>query len=359
MRDADVVVVGGGLIGSATAWWLARSGRDVVLLEQFEAGHDRGSSHGDVRIFRFAYPQRDYVDLARRALELWRELEADSGETLLDITGGTDFGYEPSVQAVAACLAAAGEPGQWMQPGEASERFAGMRFTGPVLFHPQGGRCWADRSVAALHREASRHGAELRFNQAVTALDGNDETARVRTASGEEYRARAVVVAAGAWVAKLVGAMVELPPLRVTREQPVHFAARDDAALWPSFIEHAADASFTTYGLGAPGVEVKMGEHMVGPVVDPDSAAVVDAAAVARAVAHAKRFLPGVDPAPVKVETCLYTNTANEDFIIDRRGPLTIASPCSGHGFKFGPATGELVARVALGETEAPARFRL
>jgi sarcosine oxidase len=176
----------------------------------------------------------------------------------------------------------------------------------------------------------------------------------------DEYRARAVVVAAGAWVPKLLGGRLPLPPLRVTREQPVHFRALEPDQRWPSFIEHAPEASFTTYGLLSPGEGVKLGEHMVGPVVDADHVdRTPDPAATARVVAHARRYLPGVDPVPTQVETCLYTTTANEDFVIDRRGPLTVASPCSGHGFKFGPATGELVARVAVGEVTAPPRFRL
>jgi sarcosine oxidase len=234
-----------------------------------------------------------------------------------------------------------------------------MRFDAPVFLHPSGGRCYASRSVATLHAEAARRGATLHFEEPVRDIHVDDEVAVVRT-DVEEYRAGAVVVAAGAWVAKLVGGRLPLPPLAVTREQPVHFRPLDPAHRWPSFIEHARDASFTTYGLLSPGEGVKLGEHMVGPAVDADEVdRTADPEATARVVAHARRYLPGVDPVPTIVETCLYTTTTNEDFVIDRRGPLTVASPCSGHGFKFGPATGELVARVAVGEVSAPPRFRL
>ena len=105
MSDAEVVVIGAGAMGSATAWWLARRGHDVVLLEQFERGHARGSSHGATRIFRFAYPDPTYVRMAQAALPLWRELEAESGRTLLEITGAVDHGDLSSVGATAAALA--------------------------------------------------------------------------------------------------------------------------------------------------------------------------------------------------------------------------------------------------------------
>ncbi len=359
MRRADVIVVGGGLTGAATAWWLARQGRDVVLLERFEPGHVRGSSHGGVRIFRFAYPDADYVALARRALELWRVVEDEAGEVLVELTGGIDFGWPEGVTAVAACLAAQGADHELLAAAAARERFAGFAFDGPVLFQPEGGRCYADRSVAALARLAAGHGAEVRHGEGVESVTVAGDEAVVRTAV-DEYRAPAVVVAAGAWVGKLLGGLVSLPPLRVTREQPAHFRPVDTAAVWPSFIEHAPDAAFSTYGLFEPGIGLKFGEHQVGAVVDPDTRGFdADPDGLERITAHARRLLPGVAPEPIGFDTCLYTTTANDDFVIDRVGPIVVASPCSGHGFKFGPATGELVARVALGEIEAPPRFRL
>jgi sarcosine oxidase len=105
---SDVVVIGAGAMGSATAWWLARLGRDVVLLEQFEQGHVRGSSHGGSRIFRFAYPDAEYVALAQAALPLWRELEDDAGVALLDTTGGLDHGDPSVIASVAQALLARG-----------------------------------------------------------------------------------------------------------------------------------------------------------------------------------------------------------------------------------------------------------
>ncbi|MEZ5233330.1 MAG: FAD-dependent oxidoreductase [Acidimicrobiales bacterium] len=358
MARVDMVVVGAGVVGAATAWWAARQGLDVVVLERFEAGHQRGSSHGGVRIFRFAYPQADYVQLAQEALVGWRTLEDETGEVLLEQTGAIDFGWAPGVRATADALAACGAAHQWLAVEEARERFAGFRFDGPVLFHPDGGRSWAARSVAALARSAGAHGADVRYETPVERIEVLGDTATVHTASGSLQTGR-LVVAAGAWVTDLLDGLVALPRLRVTCEQPAHFRPLDARHVWPSFIEHASEAAFTTYGLFEPGVGVKLGEHQVGPEVHPDRRSFEpDPVGLERIRAQAQRLLPGVDPEPVAVDTCLYTITDDDDFVIDRVGPITVASACSGHGFKFGPATGRLVCDVAAGGA-TPARFAL
>src|SRR5438552_7096934 len=120
-------------MGAATAWWLARSGRCVALIERFGAGHDRGGSHGSSRIFRLAYPEPDYVRLARAALPLWRELEDDSGAELLTTTGGLDHGDERSVRTTAAALEACGVAAELVSAGEAAARWPGMRLGGLAL----------------------------------------------------------------------------------------------------------------------------------------------------------------------------------------------------------------------------------
>src|SRR5437762_3597228 len=131
-------------MGSATAWWLALRGRSVLVLERFEQGHVRGSSHGSSRIFRLAYPVRTYVRLAQEALPLWRELEEDAGTALLTVTGGVDHGDETTVVQVSEALAACGAAHKVLPPGAAAERWPGMHFDGPVLFQPDGGRTQAD-----------------------------------------------------------------------------------------------------------------------------------------------------------------------------------------------------------------------
>lgn len=219
-----VAVVGGGVMGSATAWHLATRGVEVVVLEQFGPGHVRGSSHGGSRIFRFAYEDLEYVAMAQRALEGWRRLEREAGETLLDVTGGIDHGPAGDIERLAATMRSAGVPHEVLGGADAAARFPGMRFEERVLVHPDGGRCRAGAAVAALHRLV-----EVRHDARVDSVGDLD--------------ADVVVVAAGAWLPTLLPD-VSLPPLTVTREQVVHFPSRLDVE-WPSFIHRTRTSSST------------------------------------------------------------------------------------------------------------------
>lgn len=353
----DAIVVGAGAMGSSTAWWLARRGRRVVLLEQFGAGHSRGSSHGGSRIFRFAYPDPTYVRMAQAALPLWRELEDDAGRILLETTGAVDHGDAASVGPTVAALAACGAAYELLSTAEAAERWPHMRTEGQVLFHPDGGRCLADATVAALHERAAFHGADVRFDTgpAAVAADGNG----VRVVVGdEELRAPVAVLTAGAWLPSIAGADLGLP-LTVTAEQVQHFRQRDaiSGASWPSFIHHRRP---WVYGLFTPGEGMKVAEHHVGPIVDPDRRDDrLDRSVAAAMGRYVAEWFPGLDPDPLRLARCLYTTTATEDFVLDRIGPLVIGSPCSGHGFKFTPLIGRLLADLATGGPRPDARFRL
>jgi sarcosine oxidase len=333
-----VAVVGGGVMGGATAWQLARRGVDVTLYERFGPGHVRGSSHGGSRIFRFAYDIPEYVDLARAALDGWRQLEADAGASLLDVTGGVDHGPAVEIARLSAGMAASGAVHEVVDAAEAERRFPGMRFDEAVLVHPDGGRCRADAAVAALQRLV-----DTRYDAPVDDIGSLD--------------ADVVVVAAGAWTPALVPDL-ELPALTPTLEQIVHFRPRIDAT-WPSFIHRQANG-VGVYGLETPGEGIKVAEHHVGAVVEPDRRSFdVDPEYVDRITAYVERWFPGLDPTPVFPATCLYTSTANEDFLLDRVGDVVIVSACSGHGFKFAPEIGRLAADLALGEPPAHERFTI
>lgn len=353
MSEYDAIVVGAGVMGSASAWRLASRGRSVLLLEQFERGHTHGSSHGGSRIFRYAYPDAEYVALARRARPLWAELESEAGTTVIDVTGGVDHGEPTAVAGITAALGGAGVPFERWSAGEANARFPALRFDGDVCYQADAGRCRADAAVEAFARCAQARGAEMRDREPVLAIEPSAGGARVRTTVGE-YTADLVVVAAGAWVGKLVG----LAPIRVTREQYVHLRPRDPALFWPSFIHYRDPVP--AYGLETPGEGVKLGAHHAGEVLaDPDEHASVSADVRAGLLEYARDWIPGVEPVAVSDATCLYTSTATEDFVVDRVGPVVICSPCSGHGFKFAPLIGELVAGLADDGSPAPERFRL
>ncbi|HZA77960.1 MAG TPA: FAD-dependent oxidoreductase [Acidimicrobiales bacterium] len=348
-QRVDVAVIGAGAMGSATAWWLARRGRSVALIEQFAQGHARGSSHGASRIFRYAYADPRYVRMAQEALPLWRELEDDVGQPLLEITGGLDHGRASLVEPVAEALAAGGVDHARLTPEAAVERWPGMRFEGTVIHCPGAGRCLADASVLALQQRAASLGADVRFSSGPATLTWTEDTATVRT-PGDEWRAHVAVVTAGAWLPTVVGSRIARPPLRITRERVQHFrpVRPADEPSWPSFIHHRTDA--WRYGLLSPGEGVKVAEHMTGPVVDPDDGLPAEAdagAATDRVRRYVEHWFPGLDPAPIHPATCLYTTTPTHDFVLERQGPIVIGSACSGHGFKFTPLVGRILADLA------------
>jgi sarcosine oxidase len=339
-RKVDVVVIGAGAMGSATAWWLARRGVDVVLLEQFQPGHTLGSSHGGTRIFRFAYYDPTYVRMAQAALPLWRELEDDAGEPLLEITGAIDHGNPASIDMVADAMAACDAPFERLAPEAAVERWPALRFDGSVLFHADGGRCLADATVAALQRRAAAHGADVRFDTKASVRVVGD-TVEV-DAGGETLTAPVAVVTAGAWVTKVLGS--QAPTVTVTQEQVQHFTPIVDQE-WPSFIHHR---DRWIYGLLTPGEGVKVDEHFAGAVIDPDTRVPRNLEHDAEMVRYVEEWMPGLDPTPRHKAECLYTTTPDESFVLERVGPVVIGSPCSGHGFKFTPLIGQRLADLAL-----------
>jgi sarcosine oxidase len=355
----DVIVIGGGAMGSAAAWALTRAGREVLLLERFGPGHDRGGSHGSTRIFRLMYAEGDYVRFAQHALRAWRDLESESGMSLLTTTGGIDHGLdEPALAARTAVLSAHGVPYEVLDPAGAGRRWPGMAFDSPVLHQPDGGRLRADAAVGALQRLAVLGGAQIHYGHPTTAISvlGTDAV-EVRTEDGALH-SRHVVVSAGPWTPDLLRGIVDLPPMTVTQEQPAHFAVRETPD-WPSFV-HWRPGTSESYGLFAPGEGVKVGFHATGPVVDPDQRDFSATEEGLRALRqYVQRWLPGADPDTAEPVSCLYDNTTSGDFVIDRVGPVTIATGFSGHGFKFVPVIGEVLAGLVTGAAPAPARFAL
>ncbi|MGW0869672.1 N-methyl-L-tryptophan oxidase [Streptomyces sp. NPDC002740] len=357
-----IAVVGAGLMGAATAWQLARRGHEVTLVEAYDVGHRHGSSHGSSRIFRRAYADPFYVRLTGQAYEQWRELEDDSSTPLLRTTGGLDMGEDHDPKVIAGVLAAAGVPHELLGAEAAAERWPYIRITGPVLHHPDAGVVHADETVGACVRRAIEHGARAIIGTRVTGIDVRGSgKARLHTDDGREIVADTVVVAAGAWLPEL-GLPVALPPLRVTQQQVFHFRQRDPSVMWPTLIW---DGELHLYGLpsgsdGGPFPAVKVAEHDRGtPATARTRSKVVDPSSRTRVSGFVRDRLPGLEPDPVAEATCLYTTTPDEDFVLDRHGPLVVVSPCSGHGAKFAPLIGAMAADLATGRAEPHPRFRL
>ena len=358
---ADVVIIGAGLAGSAAAWALASRGRSVTVVEAFEPGHRRGSSHGSARIFRRAYPDALYVRLTGQAQQGWRRLAEEAGEELILTTGAVDFGPARVQEKMYDILTELEVPAELIPAAAAAERWPGMSFgTDPVMFHPDGGVLDAERAMAAMRAIAVARGAQIHYGSRALRVEPYQSGATVHTAE-RAWRAPVVIVAAGAWLEPLLGGQVRLPPLVVTQQEAFHFAPVWTGP-WPAFIYHDEVA---IYGLPAgrdgqvPGA-VKVGEHGNGTVTTGDGRdGVINPAARDRVRAFAAGWLGGLDPAPVGEVTCLYTSTASEDFILDRQGPFVICSPCSGHGAKFAPLVGEIAADLACGGTVPDPRFAL
>ncbi|MFK4837408.1 FAD-dependent oxidoreductase [Microbacterium sp. ZW T2_14] len=359
------LVVGGGAMGLATTWQLARRGNPVVMLERFERGHELGASHGATRNFNNAYAEEHYLDLLRLARTEWDELARVAGEPLLRLHGLVTHGDDARVAATHAALTARGERAIVLDPAEASRRWSGMRFAGDVLFTPDAGVVRADAALAALERGALARRADLRFGHSVVDLeeDAGHVSASVM-AGGSRYdiTADVVVVTAGAWTSKVLPRL-PLPRLTVTEEAPAHFAPRDAAHAWPSFNHLLPRPMYpgNVYGMPTPGEGVKVGFHHVGPVVDPDRRPLRPVPELAaRLRDYVEEWMPGLDADSAAAISCTYTSTDSEDFLLDRRGRVVVGAGFSGHGFKFTPAVGAVLADLATDEgAQAAEAFRL
>lgn len=322
--DVEVVVVGAGVMGLATARALAEGRRSVLVLEQFDLGHSRGSSHGTSRIVRLSYPAAEWVRLAQESYPLWRRLESESGHRLLELHGTLDLGdWGPNREALTAC----GVPSETLDAAEIERRF-GIRVTAGErgLFQADGGIAYADRALEALAAAV-----EVRERTRVDAIDERDAGVVVG-----EVRARAAVVTAGSWAPSLAG--VDATP---TRETTSYFPLDDPM---PSVIDTHGGADHG-YALAAPGAGLKAGLHQSGPAVDPDEPGVPDAAIAERTAEWVRRRFPLAGDLAAS-ETCLYTRRAGDEFLLERRGRVVVGSACSGHGFKFAPAIGRRLAAL-------------
>ena len=365
------LVVGGGVHGLATAWQLARarvaggSGVErVALVERFRLHHDRGSSHGFGRITRSTYADERYVRLVGVAhAEDWPRLERASERTLIHRCDGLFFGPpEGDLERWAAAVASAGAPGVTrLDVREARRRFPAFAFPDAelVLHDTTGGVVAAADTLLALDRRCRVEGVHVLEETRVRAIDPSSDPIEVDTDRGRLLAER-VVVTAGAWVAELVPAL--RGEVSVSRQHVGFFdvGAAGDLGRFPVWVYLGDAARGLYYGLpafGRPGIKAAL--HGVGAGDDdPEARPGPDA----RAIASVREFLVRQLTIPVgealHAETCLYTNTPDERFVV---GPLpghpnvVVGSICSGHGFKFGPLAGRLLAELVLeGRTSVP-----
>jgi sarcosine oxidase len=247
-------------------------------------------------------------------------------------------------------------PRELISAEEAQQRWPGMVFAGPVLHHPQAGTVDAAGAVESFLEVAQQEGAALSAGVVVERITPDGDEATVDTSRGR-MRAGHVVVAAGAWCEGLIGRLVPLPPLTVTEHRVFHFPRADASFTWPVTIHRdALDIYHLPGGRdGGPGDGRKIAQHTGRPADPRHRDPGIDEQARVTIVEYVQRWLPGLVPEPFAETTCLYTRTPTEDFVIDRVGPLVVASACSGHGAKLSPVVGRLVAD-RITSTSAPLR---
>jgi sarcosine oxidase len=372
-RTADVLIVGAGVMGCAAAYQLAKDGARVLLFDQFAVGHNRGSSHGPSRIIRLAYDSLDYVALARASYALWRELEAESGQRLITPAGGLDIGMPDALalDEIRATYLAAGVPFEALDRAAIQERFPQFSLPeGTVgLYQADYSLLAADRCVASLADQARRHGAIIHEREPVEAIRATSGGVELGTTQGS-YTADRLILSAGSWMRPLLRQLDLDLPLTVQKEQVAFFRARDPQAFMPGRLPLVIHRFPQTTSLGSvfpiyDHAGVKLMIDRVGPEVAPDDPdRSIEQALLEQLRAYATQLLPGLTGEVIEAVSCRYTMTPDEHFIIDRHpahSQIVIASPCSGHGFKFGAVIGRVLADLALQGATAYdiERFRL
>lgn len=367
----DVAVIGLGAMGSAALYHLARRNIRAIGIDRFAPGHERGSSHGATRIIRLGYFEHpSYVPLLRRAYTLWRELEAASGRSLMTITGIAEIGREDSelVQGTLASSRLHDLPHEVLPAPTLMQRYPAFRLPADFIgvVQPDGGYLEAEAAVQTHLDLARSAGAEIRHNQRVLAIEPQGSGVRIFLNAGT-IEAGAAIIAAGPWMTTL---LPDLPAdLQVTRQAVLWVEPKTPEIFlpdrFPVFMietDHGIHYGFPSHRTS--GVKIAKHHHS-DEVVDPETynrQVTTEDEKIVRDVIS--EYLPAANGKLLTAKTCLYTMSADEHFIVDRLPgfpQIVVASPCSGHGFKFAPVIGETLADLALsGETANDIdRFRL
>lgn len=357
-RDYRYIVLGLGGLGSGAAYWLARrAGRDVLGLEQFALGHDRGGSHDHSRLIRLSYHTSGYVALARAAYQAWAGLEADAGEQLILKTGGLDLSPANAripitdyVDSLAACRV----PFEFLDARETMRRWPQWRLPDDVcaLYQPESGIAPANRGTAAHRRMAQAHGATLLDRSPVSALRAVGDEFEV-VAGDEAYRCEKLILTAGAWSNSLLAHFGLRLPLTVTQEQLTYFAAPNLERFAPErfpvwiWMDEPCFYGFPVYGEpGVKGAQDVGGREVTAETrtfePDPDN--------LRRLSEFFQAYLPEAYGPPLLTKTCLYTLTPDRDFVIDALPgrPNALVAIGAAHDFKFSSLIGRILSDLAL-----------
>ena len=356
----DLAIVGLGSMGSATAWAATRQGLSVVGFEQFDLGHERGASHDTSRILLHSYHTPHYVGLTFHAYDAWDRLEADSGVPLVTRTGGIDFfppGAAIDMSTYTSSMDAHGLSYEVLDVDDVTARWP--VFTPPVgtvsLYQERSSIVPAALGTATMQRLARERGAELHDRTRVEAILPGPDSVTLVTSAGT-YTADRVVVTADAWTADLIRPLGWDIPLTVTEEQVTYVDLSDprayaDIPLW-IWMDDPSFYGFPCYGEPT----MKAAEDCGGPTVTGDArSGAPDPVMLDRLMGFLRTHFTGIGK-PVRSKRCLYTLTADRDFVLS---PVpgherVIVGLGAAHGFKFAPAFGEMLTSLVLGDTPDP-----
>ena len=356
----DAIVVGGGVVGVSTAYVLAGRGMRVLLLERFAPAHERGSSHGDSRMIRFDYEETLYVEMAVRAFRAWEDLAKRLGRPVFKQTGICNLAPAESevLDTLEARMRDCELTYERMTGPDFTRRFPQLRLakTSEAIYQPDSAVLFADEIVRNLWDCVREDGVDALSETEVASIDLVDDRVEIRTTDGRSWSGAHLVLAAGGWTGRWLEALGIDAPLVVTRELLAYFpqlgTVGHEAGVMPNVIDyHTPDPFYCVPQVRVPGV--KAGCHRTGRTVEADDPEEVDGANLAAVQDFIGRRCPHLSRDPVAVHHCLYTNSADFHFILDRHPEydhVVLAAGFSGHGFKFGPVLGEILAALLFNE---------
>ncbi len=355
----DVAIVGLGAMGSAAAAFLAARGVKVIGIDAYYPAHALGSSHGDSRLIRLGYfEDPSYVPLLQRAYQNWRALEARLRENVLEITGVLQIGFPDSkiVSGTRASCAMHSLTHEVLDRDETARRFPVFQLDqGEIaILDPQGGYLRPEAAVTGYLKLASNDGAVLHFGERVTSIDHDDAGITIRSAEGT-YRSRKVIVATGSWISELVPELQEhaIPIRQVVAWYQPRDSFVTQPRRMPCFLRDEGDEGsyFGFPAIGRDGVKVGRHAHFREPIDPNQPNPPVNDTDTSLLDGFIGKRLPAAAGLRANATTCRYTMLPSEDFLLDlapTSSKIVIASPCSGHGFKFTSVVGEILADLAL-----------
>ncbi|EAL66967.1 hypothetical protein DDB_G0280851 [Dictyostelium discoideum AX4] len=361
----DCIVIGGGITGSSACYQMAKDGLKVLMLEQFKEAHDKGSSHGDGRIIRFSYPEDTYIRLAKLVYPEWSEIERLSNTKLIHITGGLDFGHQNAepLKDLIESYKRNNIDYQILSKKEAESKFPQFKFRDNdlIVFQKDSGVAYASKSIKTIWSLCKRFGGQILDNKKVSRIKVESESLiTVLCEDQSVYKTKKIVLACGGWINDLIhNSQLNITlPLEISQETVFYWEPKLNNTIDYTqfnnpvsiFYDNNSDVYYSLPQIDVKGV--KIGYHHSGNVLEnmeskklPFKKENYD-----KVKGYVGEYMPGLnnDKEGHSV-VCHYTNTSDWHFIIDKHPRFTnvvIASPCSGHGFKFGPAIGKLISNL-------------